>query len=130
MTASGRVLVAEDNAALARVVQFNLKKAGYDAVVAPDGRIAWQYANSEQFDAIVTDQQMPEMTGLELCRAVRELPNYADLPIVMLTAKGLELELPRLRDELNISETFSKPFSPAKVVSKVKELIAQSAVAN
>ena len=119
-----RVLVAEDNAALARVVQFNLKKCGYDATVASNGLIAWQIATSEQFDAIITDQQMPEMTGVELCRKLREIPNYATTPLMMLTAKGLELELPQLREELNISATFSKPFSPTAVVQTLEQLLA------
>ena len=66
------------------------------------------------------------MTGVELCRALRDRPNYEEVPMIMLTAKGLELELPKLRDELNISETYSKPFSPATVVGRVKELIEQS----
>ncbi len=124
MAGMKRVLVAEDNAALARVVQFNLKKHGYDATVAENGLIAWQIATSEQFDAIITDQQMPEMTGVELCRKLREMPNYATIPVMMLTAKGLELELPQLREELNISATFSKPFSPTAVVQTLEQLLA------
>jgi len=122
-----RILIAEDNSALARVVQFNLTKNGFDAIVAPNGRIAWQHATSELFDAVITDQQMPEMTGTELCRKLRQHPNYSHTPMVMLTAKGLELELPQLRDELQISATFSKPFSPSTVVNKIKELLATPA---
>lgn len=119
-----RVLIAEDNSALARVVQFNLKKGGFDVTVAPNGRIAWQQATSSHYDAVVTDQQMPEMTGLELCTELRKLPEYESTPMVMLTAKGLELELPVLCKELKLSATFSKPFSPSHVVNTITDLIA------
>ena len=108
---------------MARVVQFNLQKSGYEVTVAPNGLVAWQQAVERQYDAIITDFQMPEMDGLELCRRLRELPNYADTPMVLLTAKGLELELPQLKNELNFSATFSKPFSPAKVVQAIDELL-------
>ncbi|MCA9266905.1 MAG: response regulator [Planctomycetales bacterium] len=122
-----RVLIAEDNAALARVVQFNLHRSGFETVIAANGGIAWETATGELFDAVITDQQMPEMTGVELCRNLRSLPEYRDTPIVMLTAKGLELELSKLGEELGLSATFSKPFSPSKVVQTVEELLAASA---
>ena len=54
-----KVLVADDNAALARVVQFNLTKAGYEVTLAKNGRIARDLANAQQFDLIITDHQMP-----------------------------------------------------------------------
>jgi CheY-like chemotaxis protein len=66
---------------------------------------------------------MPEMTGLELCRRLRATVEYAHTPIVLLTAKGLELELPALQRELNISAIFPKPFSPSEVVSTACQLL-------
>jgi len=118
-----RVLIAEDNPALSRVLEFNLTKGGFDATVAPNGLVAWQHATKEHFDAIITDQQMPEMTGVELCQQIRSLPRYEKTPIVMLTAKYLEMELPKIRDELNLSATFPKPFSPQRVVHEVQQLL-------
>jgi two-component system chemotaxis response regulator CheY len=118
-----RVLIAEDNPALSRVLEFNLTGGGFDATVAPNGRVAWQHAAQEHFDVIITDQRMPEMTGVELCQQVRSLPRYAKTPIVMLTAKYLEMELPKIRDELNISATFPKPFSPQRIVREVEQLL-------
>ena|SRR5688572_8756442 len=118
------ILVAEDNAALASVIRFNLIRAGYRVTVANNGRQAWECMQVNRFDLIVTDQQMPEMTGCQLCEKVRSVPEYSDLPIIMLTAKGLELELPRLRDELKIMATFMKPFSPKEVVKAVEDCLA------
>jgi CheY-like chemotaxis protein len=118
-----RALVVDDNLALARVTQFALDRAGFETQVARNGRLALEAAQQSQFDVVVTDQQMPEMTGTDLCRELRKLPEYMDCPIILLTAKGLELELPRLREELGISGVFSKPFSPAAVVKAVEDLM-------
>lgn len=122
-----RALVVDDNAALMRVTQFALENAGLDTSTAANGRVALELAMECQFDLVVTDQQMPEMTGLELCRSLRDLPAYRECPLILLTAKGLELELPRLREELGIDATFAKPFSPAAVVRKARELLEQRA---
>lgn len=120
---SKRVLVVDDNVALARVTQFALDAAGYQTQLAYNGRLALEAALEEHFDLIITDQQMPEMTGVDLCRKLRSMPQYEDCPIVLLTAKGLELELPKLRDELEISATFAKPFSPSAIVEACENLL-------
>jgi CheY-like chemotaxis protein len=118
-----RALIVDDNLALARVTQFALDRAGFETQTARNGRLALEAAQVTQFDVVVTDQQMPELTGIELCRELRKLPGYLDCPIILLTAKGLELELPRLREELGISGVFSKPFSPAAIVKAVEDLL-------
>ncbi len=118
-----RALIVDDNLALARVTQFALDRAGFETQTARNGRLALEAAQLLQFDVVVTDQQMPELTGIELCRELRKLPAYFDCPIILLTAKGLELELPRLREELGISGVFSKPFSPAAIVKAVEDLL-------
>jgi two-component system alkaline phosphatase synthesis response regulator PhoP len=122
-----RALVVDDNVALARVIQFALDGAGFETQTAYNGRQALDAALQTQFDIVVTDHQMPEMTGVELCRELRSRPEYAHRPLVLLTAKGLELELPRLRDELGIDATFPKPFSPSALAKEVVELVANSA---
>ena len=86
-----RALIADDNVALARVTQFALNGAGYETEATYNGRLALEAALKTQFDIVITDQQMPEMTGVELCRELRNLPQYASCPIILLTAKGLEL---------------------------------------
>ena len=118
--ADKNILIAEDNAALASVVRFNLQRAGFQVTVACNGRIAWEALQAESFDLIVTDQQMPEMSGCELCQRLRTLDKYRATPVIMLTAKGLELELPRLKSELGIAATFLKPFSPKEIVKAVE----------
>ena len=89
---SKRVLVAEDNLGLAHVLQFNLERSGFDVAVAHDGEEAWKFIQREKFDIVITDQEMPLMTGLELCARLRELPDYKTTPVVMVTARELELD--------------------------------------
>ncbi len=125
MDNSGKhILVAEDNAALASVVRFNLERVGFRVTVVHDGRQAWESLQHDSFDLLLTDQQMPELTGCELCQALRSVPDLAEMPVIMLTAKGMELELPRLCDELKITATFLKPFSPKEVVKAVEDCLA------
>lgn len=119
-----RVLIVDDNIALARVTQFALNNAGFDTQTAANGEIALELAKESQYDMVITDQQMPKLTGIELCRELRNLSEYKDCPIILLTAKGLELELPRLREELGINSTFAKPFSPSEIVKTVQELLS------
>lgn len=121
--ADRNILVVEDNAALASVVRFNLQRAGFQVTVARNGRVAWEAVQEEAFDLIVTDQQMPEMSGCELCQKLRMLDEYRATPVIMLTAKGMELELPRLKSELGIAATFLKPFSPKEIVKAVETLL-------
>jgi CheY-like chemotaxis protein len=119
-----RILIVDDNVALGRVIQFAMEGAGFETMTAKNAQIAFELAQETQFDVVITDQQMPVMTGVELCRNLRALPAYQDCPIILLTAKGLELELPRLQHELDIDATFSKPFSPSALVKTVNELLA------
>ncbi len=116
-----RILIAEDNAALASVVRFNLERAGFQVTVACNGRVAWETVQEQDFDLIVTDEQMPEMTGCEFCANLRSVDEFKNVPVIMLTAKGMELELPRLKQELGIAATFLKPFSPKEIVKAVED---------
>lgn len=118
------ILVVEDNAAMATVIQFNLEKAGFHVSVARNGRVALDLAQEAEFDLVITDHQMPEMTGCELCERLRGMREYAHVPILLLTAKGLELDLPKFEQEFGVAMTFHKPFSPAEVVQAVEDYLA------
>ena len=121
---SRNFLVAEDNPALACVIRFNLERSGFHVTAANNGRVAWEFAQDQTFDLVLTDQQMPEMSGHELCQKLRATTDHAETPIIMLTAKGMELDLPRLREELGITATFLKPFSLKEVIKAVESCFA------
>ena len=121
-----RILVAEDNPGLSKVICFNLERAGHEVFAARNGLLAWQEATQNQYDMVVTDHQMPEMEGVELITRLRETTEYEHVPIFMLTAKQMELGVTKLCDELQISAVLSKPFSPREVVAKVEEFLQPS----
>ena len=123
-----RVLVAEDNIALAHVLEFNLKRRGYDVTVAHDGGEAWEFAQREKFDVVITDQEMPLMTGLELCARLRELPDYDTTPIVMVTARELELDTAGIKKRLRVGAIMPKPYGPEELLNTVETLLAGEAV--
>ncbi|QDS98942.1 response regulator [Adhaeretor mobilis] len=123
-TSRRRLLIVDDNVALVRVTQFAFDRAGFATQTAVNGADALELARQEVFDLVITDQQMPVMSGTELCANLRLLDNYRDTPIVMLTAKGLEMEIERLREEFAVQALFPKPFSPSAVVSAVEKMLA------
>ncbi len=120
------VLVVDDNLAIANVVRFNLERAGFAVSTARNGQAGWELVQRQQFHLIITDQQMPVMDGLEFCRRMREIDAYARVPVIMLTAKGSELDLPRLSVELGVTAIFPKPFSPLDLIQAVEEFVAAS----
>ena len=121
-----RVLVVEDNRVMADVMRFNFNRAGFDASVAYNGKVAWGLLQIESFQLLVTDYQMPEMDGNELCRCIRAEARFANLPIILLTAKGLELDRERLTRDLGVSLILYKPFSPRQLVAVAQEWTSKS----
>jgi two-component system alkaline phosphatase synthesis response regulator PhoP len=119
-----RVLVVEDNVALASVVRFNLERSGYAVTVVHDGREAWRRLYDEDFQLAVIDHQMPEMTGEDLCRLIRGYERCARLPIVMLTAKKYEVDHDVLQKELGVYDIISKPFSPRALARTVEDCLS------
>jgi len=125
--AKKKILVAEDNLALADVMRFNLERAGFEVTVAHNGREAYDLSQNDQFDLVLTDHQMPKLTGVELCQRLREDERYARTPVIMVTAKGLELDLARLQDELGVTAALAKPFSPIEMIRQIEDCLASVA---
>ena len=115
------VLVVEDNSALANVLKFNLERSGFQVTTARNGREAWDILQNVPADLIVADHQMPEMSGIELCRQMRSDQRWRSTPFMLVTAKRMELDIDAIHEELNITRTFSKPFSPAAVLNAVRD---------
>ncbi len=124
-----RVLLCDDEPPILRAAEFKLKRSGFDVVCACDGQQAWELIQQTPPDILVTDCQMPRMTGSELCQHVRHDERTRNLPVIMLTAKGFEIT-DQVQAELGISRLMSKPFSPRELLEAVTELLAASAPAN
>ncbi len=125
-----RILVAEDNRAIGSVICFNLKNAGFDVVHEVTGDGAWRQLFEQEFDLVLTDFQMPGMNGGELCARIRQEPAWKSLPVILLTAKGLEIDADYYRESLAVSAVLMKPFSPRALVSLVQETLATTAASN
>jgi CheY-like chemotaxis protein len=117
-----RVLIVDDEAHIVQVLSIKLRNAGYEVFTAVDGEEAMELAGREIPDLIITDFQMPYMTGLELCRALAANPTTAAIPVLMLTARGYALDDEDLALG-NIRDVLSKPFSPRAIVQQVQELL-------
>jgi len=116
-----RILVAEDNLAMAGVVRFNLEQAGLEVMVARCGRSAWEMLRQEDFDLVIVDVQMPGLNGTQLCERMRLVPRLADVPVILLTAKGLELDVRYHQEQLDVRSIISKPFSPRELLGLVQK---------
>ena len=119
--ASKSVLVADDNQAMARVIGFNLQRCGFAVTVTHDGTDAWQHLQERTFDLLVTDYQMPEMDGMQLCRHIRGDARHNAMSIFMLTAKSFEIETDVLKNQLGITLTMAKPFSLVDLVRTAQQ---------
>ena len=111
-----RILVVDDEEPIAKILDFNLRKEGYDVIVANDGEKAVELAFSEDPDLILLDLMLPEKDGMEVCREVRAQKN---IPIIMLTAKNSEIDKV-LGLEFGADDYVTKPFSTRELMARVK----------
>ena len=112
-----KILVCEDNVALSGVICFNLVRAGFEVTsVCQRTSSRWMRWKKVPFDLVLSDQQMPMMTGIQLCENMRQLPMHRQTPFILLTAKCMEIDFPQLQKKLKISAALPKPFSPSELV--------------
>ncbi len=111
-----KILVVDDEEPIAKILDFNLRKEGYDVIVANDGEKAVELAFSEDPDLILLDLMLPKKDGMEVCREVRAQKN---IPIIMLTAKNSEIDKV-LGLEFGADDYVTKPFSTRELMARVK----------
>ena len=111
-----RILVVDDEEPIAKILDFNLRKEGYDVIIANDGEKAVELAFSEDPDLILLDLMLPKKDGMEVCREVRAQKN---IPIIMLTAKNSEIDKV-LGLEFGADDYVTKPFSTRELMARVK----------
>ncbi|MCI0498227.1 MAG: response regulator [Planctomycetales bacterium] len=121
-----KALVVDDEFHIVQVVAIKLRNNGYQVDTAENGSDAYDMACQTKPDIIVTDYQMPVMTGLKLIEKLRQNPQTAQIPVIMLTARGFEIE-DALKEQLHISACLSKPFSPREVLGTIEEILGQQA---
>lgn len=116
------ILVADDESHILNVVSLKLRNAGFRVLTASDGGEALELATQEHPDLLITDYHMPTLSGLELCRRLKQDQATTAIPAIMLTARGYSLE-PQDTEQSGILRMLSKPFSPRQLLATVNEVL-------
>jgi len=126
--ADKKVLVVDDEVHIVHVVAIKLRNNGYEVISADNGAEAFELACKEKPDIVVTDFQMPGMTGLELVEKLRQREETRDIPVIMLTARSFAVPKEQ-QEDLRISECLSKPFSPKELLGSIEDILYQRELA-
>jgi len=119
------ILIVDDEADLVELVSYNLKKEGFIVDSASDGETALTKIRKGKYGLLILDLMLPGIQGMELCRILRNDPKTSVLPIIMLTAKGEEVDR-ILGLEMGADDYMAKPFSPRELVARVKAVLRRS----
>ena len=115
---SAKMLIVEDDAALAELIQWHFEREGFEVRQTPDGEEALLLAQEQAPDIVLLDWMVEGISGIEVCRRLRRMPTTANVPIIMLTARGEEED--RIRGfETGADDYVTKPFSPRELVARV-----------
>jgi phosphate regulon transcriptional regulator PhoB len=117
-----KMLVVDDEPDIVELVSYNLKKEGFDVASASDGEEALGMIKKGDFDFLILDLMLPRIQGMELCRILRNDPKTAQIPIIMLTAKGEEVDR-IIGLETGADDYMTKPFSPRELIARVKAVM-------
>jgi DNA-binding response OmpR family regulator len=121
---SHRIIVCDDEPHIVRAISLKFTRAGFEVHGAPDAEAGLELLHRAPPALLITDYTMPGMNGAELVRRVRADATLADLPVIMLTARGFELdEDTDIEAELGLAAVVMKPFSPRELVAKVCEIL-------
>jgi DNA-binding response OmpR family regulator len=116
-----RVLIVDDDPDIQRLVSYNLTQAGFEVATAETGRKALESVQKHPPDLIILDLMLPDVDGMEVCRTLRQRELSRRIPIVMLTARGDEIDRV-IGFELGTDDYVMKPFSPRELVLRVKSI--------
>jgi two-component system chemotaxis response regulator CheY len=117
-----KILAVDDSSSVRQMVNFTLSSAGYDVVDAVDGQDGLAKAGNSKFDMIITDLNMPNLDGIQLISAVRKLPGYSFIPILMLTTESQAAK----KDEgkkAGATGWIVKPFNAEQLLAVLRKLI-------
>ena len=116
------ILAVDDSPSMRKMVSFTLAGAGYQVVEAVDGQDAYEKAQAQTFDLVLTDQNMPRLDGLGLTRKLREHPNFKTTPILMLTTESSEL-MKQAGRAAGATGWLVKPYDPARLLEVIQKVI-------
>ena len=122
-----KILIVDDEKDIVDLVAYNLEKEGYETLKALDGEKALQLIRTKNPDLVILDLMLPGIQGLEVCKRIRKVPETAAIPIIMLTAKGEEIDKV-LGLEVGADDYITKPFSVKELMARVKALLRRADV--
>jgi len=125
MNSPKHILVVDDEADLLELVSYNLRKDGFIVDSTSNGETALTKVRKGKYDLAILDLMLPGIQGMELCRILRNDSKTARLPIIMLTAKGEEVDR-ILGLEMGADDYMTKPFSPRELIARVKAVLRRS----
>lgn len=120
-----RILAVDDEADILNLLDYNLRKAGFDVLQAKDGPEAIDMAGRKRPDLILLDIMLPDMEGTEVLKRLKSASGTRSIPVIMLTAKGEEIDRV-LGFELGAEDYITKPFSPRELILRVKAVLKRS----
>ena len=120
------VLIADDEPHIRHLVGTKLKLAGYNVLVASNGQDCLELAREHRPSLIVTDFQMPMLSGFEMSQALAEDQSTANIPIILLTARGHKITQEEL-DTTGIRMVMDKPFGPTDLMTRVRGMLEEAA---
>jgi len=116
------ILAVDDSASMRKMVSFTLTGAGYKVVEAVDGQDAYEKAQNQTFDLVLTDQNMPRMDGLGLTKKLREHPNFKITPILILTTESSD-QMKQAGRAAGATGWLVKPFDPNRLIEIIQKVI-------
>ncbi|MCD4779006.1 MAG: response regulator transcription factor [Candidatus Omnitrophica bacterium] len=120
--ANKMILMVEDDAHISKLVKYNLEKAGFQCIVSTMGEDAFDILKEYSIDLIILDIMLPEIDGFEVCKRIKQHKKWMNIPVLMLTAKGEEIDR-IIGFELGADDYIVKPFSPRELVLRVKAVL-------
>ena len=120
-----KILIIEDERDLADLIAFNLEKEGFQTIVATDGRSGLERVNQNCPDLVILDLMLPEIGGIEICKAIRRNESSSAIPVLMVTAKGEEIDRV-VGFEVGADDYLVKPFSTRELLLRVKAILRRS----
>ena len=125
MAAAQKILVVEDEPDIRKLVQYNLAQERFNVLEAEDGEQALKLLQHERPNLVILDLMLPGLSGMELCKLLKQRTETANLPILMLTAKAGEAD--RIVGlEMGADDYLAKPFSPREMVARVRAILRRS----
>ncbi len=120
-----RILVVEDSATMLYQLQNSLKIQGFQVDITKNGLSAWEKLNTNDYDLVITDYDMPYVDGLELCFRIRQSNKFENLPIIIETSKDSKADQVKIRS-IGIQAFITKPFSPDRMIAEVERVLAET----